>query len=49
MPPLSQIARWYKPLASGDALRMLTDSPPADSPKMVTQFGIAAELRDVVP
>src|SRR5581483_5664318 len=38
-PPLSEIAPSNKPFASGDAQRMLTASPPADSPKMVTRRG----------
>src|SRR5665213_658329 len=38
-PPLSEIAPSKSPLASGDAHNMLTEMPPADSPKMVTLFG----------
>src|SRR5579863_1862464 len=37
--PLSPIARWNKPLASGEATSALTDMEPADSPKMVTLPG----------
>ena len=36
-PPLSEIAPWNSPFASGDAHSMLTAIPPADSPKMVTR------------
>src|SRR6187455_3455421 len=35
-PPLSEIARWKSPLASGEAASWLTAMPPADSPKIVT-------------
>ena len=38
-PPLSEMAPWKSPLASGDAHNMLTAMPPADSPKIVTFFG----------
>jgi hypothetical protein len=31
--PLSPMARWNKPCASGDAIRALTENDPADSPK----------------
>jgi hypothetical protein len=37
--PLSPIALWNRPLASGEAIRMLTENDPADSPKMVTLPG----------
>src|SRR5208282_281857 len=38
-PPLSEMAPWKSPLASGEAASMLTEIPPADSPKIVTRFG----------
>ena len=47
-PPLSEITFWKSPFAYGDAASMLTAMPPADSPKIVTLRGIAAERRDVV-
>ena len=37
--PLSPMALWNRPLASGDAIRMLTENEPADSPKIVTLPG----------
>src|SRR5256885_2084418 len=37
--PLSPIARRNNPLASGEAIRALTESDPADSPAMVTFSG----------
>ena len=39
-PPLSEIAPWNNPFASGEAHSMLTAMPPADSPKMVTFCGL---------
>ena len=36
------------PFAAGEAASMLTDMPPADSPKIVTRVRIATKLRDVV-
>ena len=38
-PPLSAIALWKSPLATGEPLSMPTMAAPADSPKMVTLFG----------
>ncbi len=49
-PPLCEIAPWKSPLATGDALNMLTAIPPADSPKIVTRAGSppnAAMLREI--
>src|ERR1035437_6356844 len=37
--PLCEIAPVKHPLACGDAHNMLTEIPPADSPKMVTLLG----------
>ena len=37
--PLSPIARWNNPFASGLATSTFTLHDPADSPKMVTRFG----------
>ena len=37
--PLSPIARWISPLASGDTTSALTANEPADSPKIVTLPG----------
>ena len=37
--PLSPIARWNSPRASGDAMSALTENEPADSPKIVTLPG----------
>jgi hypothetical protein len=37
LPPLSEIARWNSPFAYGDTVNMLTEIPPADSPKIVTR------------
>ena len=37
--PLSEIARWNKPFASGDPVSAATSAAPADSPKIVTLFG----------
>src|SRR5215469_11527342 len=42
--PLSTIARWKRPLASGDAICDSVDRPPADSPKMVTLPGLPPKL-----
>ena len=39
-PPLSEIAPWNKPFASGEAQSMLIAMPPADSPKIVTLLGL---------
>src|SRR5256714_7103972 len=38
--PLSAIARWKRPAAVGDAKFAHTAAPPADSPKIVTLFGL---------
>src|SRR3954466_7031959 len=38
-PPLSPIARWKRPFASGDAIRNVVLLDPADWPKMVTLPG----------
>src|SRR5580693_9259953 len=38
--PLSTMARSKSPLACGDATCDSVDRPPADSPKMVTWFGL---------
>src|SRR5205823_3073923 len=38
-PPLCEMAPRKRPLASGEAQSMLTEIPPADSPKMVTRSG----------
>ena len=45
--PLSPIALWKSPRASGEAIRALTANDPADSPKIVTLPGVAAERGDV--
>jgi len=37
--PLSPMARWYRPCASGEAISRLTDMDPADCPQMVTRSG----------
>ena len=37
--PLSAIARWKSPLASGDAVRLWTALAPADCPATVTREG----------
>ena len=37
--PLSRIARWKSPLASGEPISAPTLMPPADSPKIVTRDG----------
>ena len=37
--PLSLIARWNSPFATGDPARPPTMAAPADSPKIVTLFG----------
>ena len=46
--PLSPIAPAIRPFDSGDAICALTEIDPADSPAIVTFFGIAAERRDVL-
>jgi hypothetical protein len=38
-PPDSTIALWKSPRASGEARRVFTEPPPADSPKIVTLPG----------
>jgi len=43
--PLSPMARWNSPLASGDAMSALTASEPADSPAMVTWSGSPPNAR----
>ena len=42
--PLSMIAYWCKPLASGDINRHATRYPPADTPNMVTLLGSPLKL-----
>ena len=42
--PLSPIARWNRPLESEDAMSALTESDPADSPKIVTLSGSPPNL-----
>ena len=44
--PLSIIAYWYKPLASGDINRHATHYPPADTPNMVTLLGSPLKLSE---
>ena len=39
MPPLSEIARWNSPFASGDWSSVKVLRPPADSPNTVTRAG----------
>ena len=51
-PPLSPMAAWKRPRASGVAISWLTLHEPADSPKMVTRDGSppnAAMLRCTQP
>ena len=43
--PLSMIAYWCKPLASGDINRHATHYPPADTPNMVTLLGSPRPLK----
>src|SRR5579885_1334469 len=42
--PLSVIAFWKRPAASGEAIWSQTLEPPADSPKMVTLFALPPKL-----
>ena len=43
-PPLSEMAAWNSPLASGEAHSWLTAIAPADSPKIVTRPGLPPKL-----
>ena len=47
-PELSMIARWKRPFASGDAVRLWTACPPADCPAMVMRVGSPPNAGDVL-